>query len=104
VGEEIMSEKNPCLEHNCSRCCYKTEMTLTNEDMERISGLGFKNFYIYKNGYNQLVNENGHCIFLKQDKCSIYRHRPAGCQLYPLILDIDTDEIILHDFCPYKGY
>jgi Fe-S-cluster containining protein len=76
-------------------------MTLTEEDVERISKLGVKDFYMYKGGYLQLVNVQGRCIFLKRDKCSIYEDRPAGCRLYPLILDLDNDDIILHDFCPY---
>lgn len=92
---------SPCLSHNCSKCCYKTEMTLTNEDVSRIEGLGYKNFYDYQEGYLILKNKNGHCIFLKRDLCSIYNSRPAGCRLYPLIMDLDTGEAILHDFCPY---
>ena len=94
--------QNPCLDHSCSKCCYKTEMTLTNEDIDRISDLGYKNFFVFKNGYYQLVNVHGHCIFLKKDLCSIYPNRPEGCKLYPLILDTDTGEAFLHEFCPYN--
>jgi Fe-S-cluster containining protein len=77
-------------------------MTLTNEDIERIIAQGYKNFFYYVNGYLQLVNVHGHCIFLQRDRCSIYPDRPEGCKLYPLILDIDNNEVILHDFCPYN--
>ncbi|UCH88866.1 MAG: YkgJ family cysteine cluster protein [Thermoplasmata archaeon] len=93
---------NPCLEHNCSKCCYKTEMTLTNEDVERILKLGYKDFYIYKNGYLQLENVHGHCYFLKKDLCSIYDDRPEGCKLYPQVFDLDSAEVYLHEFCPYN--
>ena len=93
---------NPCLNHSCSRCCYRTEMTLTNEDIERISALGYSDFYIYVNGYLQLKNVQGHCFFLKQDLCEINDNKPAGCRLYPLIMDIDTGELFLHDYCPYN--
>jgi len=78
-------------------------MTLTNEDVRRISDLGYKNFYIYKNGYLQLINVQGHCIFLKKDLCEINEDKPAGCKLYPLIMDIDTGEPFLHEFCPYHA-
>jgi Fe-S-cluster containining protein len=77
-------------------------MTMTEEDIERISSIGNKDFYFYKDGYLQLKNVQGHCIFLERDRCSIYEYRPIGCQIYPLILDIDTKEAFLHDFCPYN--
>jgi Fe-S-cluster containining protein len=76
-------------------------MTLTDEDVERISGLGVSDFYDYKNGYLQLKNVHGHCIFLDRNLCSIQENKPAGCRLYPLILDVDTIEAFLHDFCPH---
>ena len=92
---------NPCLKHNCQKCCYHTEMTLTVEDVERISGLGITDFYDYKGGYLQLRNVHGHCIFLDRNLCSIQENKPAGCRLYPLILDVDTGEAFLHEFCPH---
>ena len=79
-----------------------TEMTLTNEDIERISALGYKDFYVYIDGYLQLKNVQGHCFFLKQDRCEINDAKPAGCRIYPLIMDIDTGELFLHDYCPYN--
>jgi len=29
------------------------------------------------------VDKNGKCVFLKDGKCSIYKHRPLICQMYP---------------------
>lgn len=93
--------QSPCLRHNCQKCCYHTEMTLTEEDVERISNLGVKDFYIYNRGYLQLKNIHEHCIFLDRNLCSIHENKPAGCRLYPLILDVNTNEAFLHEFCPF---
>ena len=95
---------HPCLSHGCSKCCYETEMTLSNEDISRISKLGYDDFYYEVDGYLQVKNVGGKCIFLKNDLCKIYPNRPEGCKLYPLVfnLDIDEEPVELHDFCPYR--
>ena len=43
-------------------------------------------------------------MFLKQGKCSIYEHRPIGCRLYPVIIDIETFEPIIDEECPNSRY
>ena len=78
-----------------------TEMTLTNEDIRRIRDLGHEDFYFENDGYYQLKNVDGHCIFLKKGRCSIYSSRPEGCLHYPLMLNLDNDRVIVHDFCPH---
>ena len=94
---------NPCEKHDCHACCVETVMTLTVEDVERLTTLGFRAFYREnKAGDLQLVNLAGKCIFLDGSQCSVYDHRPEGCWLYPLILEVDGNETSLDDFCPYR--
>ena len=68
---------------------------LTNFDRTAVDGV------VNKVGDLQLVNAGGRCIFLEEGLCSVHDHRPEGCELYPLILDLDEDQAVRHDFCPY---
>ena len=91
------------MEHDCHACCVDTVMTLTLEDVNRLTGLGFRGFYRENEaGDLQIVNVAGHCVFLENGRCRVYDHRPEGCWLYPLVLDVDDDAAILHEFCPYR--
>lgn len=99
---------NICRKHNCSWCCYETEMPLTIADMMRITqktGLTIEEYTRDKDGLLVLRNvregDKKHCIFLKEGLCSIYSLRPKGCQLYPLIWDLNEDKAILDPDCPY---
>jgi Fe-S-cluster containining protein len=98
----VNNQKNPCLEHDCHECCVATTMTLTEEDVTRLTALGYRKFYrVNQAGDLQLVNAGGRCVFLEEGLCSAHDHRPEGCELYPLILDLDEDRVIRHDFCPH---
>jgi Fe-S-cluster containining protein len=82
-------------------------MLLSNEDIKRIEKKGFRKKYflkIDKEGYAQLRNRNGYCVFydLEKRQCCIYLAKPSGCGVYPVILDEDTG-IVIDDICPEKG-
>ncbi len=88
---------------NCGVCCTETEMLLSKKDIKRLEKKGFSQnqFVNYdKQGYAVLKNRDGYCVFydLKNRKCSVYADRPAGCRVYPVIVDEDTG-IILDDIC-----
>ena len=51
----------------------------------------------------QLVNVDDHCIFLVDGRCSVRDDRPGGCRLYPLILDLSVDRVVLDAVCPWAG-
>ena len=92
---------------HCGICCTETEMLLTKEDIKRIEKKGFHKKYflkIDKEGYAQLKNRNGYCVFynLEKHQCNIYPDKPSGCNVYPVILDEDIG-IILDDICPQKA-
>ncbi len=88
---------------NCGVCCTETEMLLSKKDVKRLEKKGFSQdqFVKYgKRGYLTLKNRDGYCFFynLKKSQCSVYVDRPAGCRVYPVILDEETG-IILDDIC-----
>jgi len=91
---------------NCGVCCTETEMLLSKEDIKRIEKKGFRKKYFMKinnEGYAQLKNYDGYCVFysLEKRQCSIYSDKPSGCGVYPVILDEDIG-IIIDDICPEK--
>lgn len=38
---QVLPLGNVCKNHRCVSCCYDTEMLLLDDDLERISGLGY---------------------------------------------------------------
>ena len=78
-------------------------MLLTNSDIRKISGLGFKNFFrVNKVGISQLRNYNGKCTFHNGKICKIYNSRPIGCRLYPAVFDEFENKVILDNHCPFR--
>ena len=91
---------------NCGVCCTETEMLLSEKDIERLANLGFKKSFFAKTnreGYIKLRNREGYCVFYdpKERQCSIYINRPAGCRVYPVIVD-DEKGIVLDEICQSK--
>ena len=80
-------------------------MELTDRDIGRISRLGYNvNYFVeYRNGYKRLKNVDGHCVFLdiKNRRCRIYKYRPIGCRIYPVIYDEELG-FRIDDICPAK--
>ena len=94
--------KNPCFDHDCHICCLNTRMTLTEADAARLEAVGHRDFFFVNDDHDlQLINEDGHCIFLVDGRCSVHDDRPEGCRLYPLILDLSVDRVVLDTFCPW---
>jgi len=79
-------------------------MPLSYKDINRIKSLGFDiNFFVTKrNGWLQLKNKNGRCVFHTGILCSIYKYRPEGCKLYPIIFDMDKECAIKDVECPFS--
>ncbi len=94
---------NACLFHKCTLCCYDTEMNLSNKDVNIIRNLGYEetSFVKEKNGLKYLKNRHGKCVFL-ENYCTIYRNRPEGCQLYPVIFESGTKKVTLDKLCPFN--
>ncbi|MEM0011006.1 MAG: YkgJ family cysteine cluster protein [Candidatus Bathyarchaeia archaeon] len=94
----------PCLRNSCSRCCHETGMLLTKLDINVLVKLGYRlKEFAVRSGQNwKLRNLNGVCFFLKENRCKIYKFRPFGCRLYPLVYDPNEGKIKLDEFCPYR--
>ena len=92
---------------NCSRCgacCEKTEMMLSNADVERLERVGYNRLKFARsdrNGFVRLRNRSGYCVFhdLETCRCGIYKHRPLGCRIYPVIYS-EQEGIVLDLLCP----
>jgi uncharacterized protein len=87
----------------CGVCCTETEMLLSANDIDRLEKKGYsKDFFVRfdKDSYAILRNRQGYCVFynVKESQCDVYADRPAGCQVYPVILDEDNG-IIIDDIC-----
>ena len=78
-------------------------MILSHQDITRIETLGFKKedfCFLDEDGFFKLKNIDNECFFLKNNRCSIYEHRPQGCKFYPIIFDVDKKKPALDDECP----
>ena len=90
----------------CGLCCHKTEMMLATSDIELLEsrGLSKKTFLrVDKQGYAKLRNRKEYCVFYDADKtaCRVYRDRPKGCQIYPVVHS-EEEGIIVDGLCPMK--
>jgi len=91
----------------CGVCCRETEMLLSLDDIERLERKGYrKEFFVCfdREGYPTLRNRQGHCVFYDSEKsrCRVYKDRPLGCRLYPVIYD-ELKGIIVDNICHTKN-
>ena len=78
-------------------------MPLLEEDINRLKKVNKANFYmVNKEGWLQLKNKDGKCVFNDGKQCLIYDDRPEGCKFYPIIYDDKSDGVILDEECPYN--
>lgn len=79
-------------------------MPLLEADIARLEALGHvrDEFTILDDEFvPQLRIVDGHCIFLRQGRCSVHEVRPEGCRLYPLVHDQYSGGVIRDEFCPF---
>jgi Fe-S-cluster containining protein len=88
---------------NCGKCCEETEMELSSSDIERLERAGYhrEQFSVQDNDVIRLINVGGRCYFysLAEGNCRVYRNRPLGCRLYPVVYLAD-DGITIDELCP----
>lgn len=109
--EDVGSENYVrCGFRDCYQCCIETEMILTKEDVAKIeknTNRKREDFLLpteQTDGFMQLKNVESKigrkCFFLSdKGKCTIYKFAPNGCKLYPLILNLETDEVMIDIDC-----
>lgn len=79
-------------------------MPLSKKGLEQIRRLGFNNdyFVVNKDGWLQLKNYNGKCVFNDGEQCSIYENRPGRCNLYPIVYDDAENYATSDEDCPHR--
>lgn len=79
-------------------------MVLTTQDIRTLEKLGYepRTFVAQRNGWLQLRNSKGRCVFHNGTICTIYEHRPEGCVLYPIVFNKDHRRAIYDRGCPQK--
>lgn len=81
-------------------------MPLSEKDVQLLEKAGYRRAefaYENRNGYVQLRNKKGYCVFYNREKhvCTVYRRRPAGCRLYPVIYSED-EGVVTDNICPAR--
>ena len=96
--------KSCYIDYKCIQCCIDTNMLLSHQDIERIKRLGFNTdfFITERNGWLQLKNQDGRCVFHNSIMCTIYENRPDGCKLYPVIYDKYMKHAVFDKDCPQR--
>jgi len=88
---------------NCGICCEETIMELSSEDIERLEEKGFRleEFAVIDDGVTRLRNVDGYCYFYSRadKKCRIYKDRPLGCYLYPVVY-LANEGAMIDELCP----
>lgn len=92
---------------HCGVCCEKTEMLLSNADVERLERMGYnRQKFVRFNGHGfvRLRNRGGFCVFydVERCRCRVYRYRPLGCRVYPVIFS-EREGVLVDDLCPVGG-
>jgi Fe-S-cluster containining protein len=79
-------------------------MLLSRADIKLLERAGYnRGDFVRFNGqgFAQLRNSRGYCVFyqIEKHRCRVYRFRPLGCRIYPVICSVE-DEVIVDDLCP----
>lgn len=92
----------------CGMCCtrqFNDHVFLLEKDVEAMKQIDASlitpapyyefcdqkgNFYV--SGYSLRTKEDGSCVLLENNRCTIYEKRPTICRLYPYMLHRETDE------------
>ncbi|MEM1565847.1 MAG: YkgJ family cysteine cluster protein [Candidatus Bathyarchaeia archaeon] len=89
----------------CGKCCRQTVMELSWSDIQRLVNAGFhiEDFVRMYGGVPRLRNVNGWCYFYSVSKrrCKVYKLRPLGCRIYPVIY-VEGEGFVLDKLCPMK--
>jgi len=72
-------------------------MELSSDDVRRLEGAGYHRdqFSVLDNLVIRLMNVGGWCYFysLAERNCRVYRKRPLGCYLYPVVYQVNEGPV-----------
>ena len=78
-------------------------MELSSDDIRRLEGTGYHRdqFSVLDNHVIRLMNVGGWCYFysLAGRNCRVYKNRPLGCRLYPVVYLADEGAMV-DELCP----
>jgi Fe-S-cluster containining protein len=95
-----------CQTTNCSLCCRNREVILTKKDVTKLLTFGHYEQVFAKPsrhgmGLKEMIFVDGECVFLKNDKCSVYDNRPTACRIFPYTSDGNKGSI--DPECPHAA-
>ncbi|TAJ44048.1 YkgJ family cysteine cluster protein [Methanofollis fontis] len=92
----------------CGRCCtreFNDHVFLLDDDAERVLAIDEgalvpapdfefcdQNGRFYAPGYALRTRDDGGCVFLQHNRCTIYERRMKICRIYPYMLHREADE------------
>ncbi|UCD25984.1 MAG: YkgJ family cysteine cluster protein [Candidatus Bathyarchaeota archaeon] len=78
-------------------------MELSSDDIKRLEEAGHRHmeFALLDNGVTRLRNVDGWCYFYSRagKSCRVYKKRPLGCSLYPVVY-LANEGAIVDEICP----
>jgi Fe-S-cluster containining protein len=78
-------------------------MELSSDDVKRLEEAGYRQdeFAVLDSDAVRLRNVGGWCYFysLAEKNCQVYRIRPLGCSLYPVVYLADEGAVV-DELCP----
>jgi Fe-S-cluster containining protein len=80
-------------------------MELSSDDVKRLEEAGYRRgeFAVLDHDVVRLRNVGGWCYFysLTEKNCRVYKNRPLGCSLYPVVYLTDEGAIV-DELCPMR--
>ena len=94
-----------CKENNCSYCCIEADVPLLQEDIDRLTAMGYYDVYFCEdyNGAKFIRKLDGKCIFFQNGKCEVYEKRPKRCRHPQITYDEKTKSVLILESCKYKS-
>jgi hypothetical protein len=79
-------------------------MELSTDDVGQLNlkGYNLEDFAVIDKQGARLRNVDGYCYFYSQTekKCKVYKNRPLGCHIYPVIYVTNERVSMIDELCP----
>ena len=85
---------------SCGNCCRFRVTPLLAGDVVRLESAGLSGFADRYGGEACMKRVRGRCMFLKDDRCSVYEHRPRVCRSFPFFSSCGIGYAERASFCP----
>ncbi len=99
-GIRLYGRRSSFICQSCGNCCRFRVTPLTNEDVGRLESAGLRDFSEPYKGELRMRRIKGRCMFLKDDACQVYEHRPQVCRNFPFFKEWGVGFAQKATFCP----